>query len=791
MSTRKDQNQPANQSGKLRRFRISLWSFLLDGIFASVIAVSFVFEPKPSPISHVENLTNAIITLLPMTVTVVSITLQVRHDRIFGVRVADYQSLRRGLWFGLIHMILISAALFLAELLIQLLDKPLTAVVAAGIGIVYAVLFALLELPLLMKRKRVATRIIRSAIRRKGLNTPDESRTRMTAVRNMILEYDIREAFVFLKRGDDKWLLEYLSSEHIKHISEIFETIVLSEKRPQLLDSSRNYLKLLDTLYTNIGALLSFGEGNYALLDSKRGDAYYPLRLNYLAHGISKHIVGNEDYEKKRLKSILRNYFSTNEQWNSGILINYAAVLSRDNAIANDFWFVSAFRDYDYPPFLYEVVEYPFVFIIAMILCFACNSEHVPEKNRSGISSFLDEKTLGLNSDGESWRRVLQESIKNDDDALGAIVGMQRILETALQIREHACDIYPDTRGAFTVDDSTHFGVDLVCSYWLEVLLYLPEAFVDEKNAQELLFSFSNEHKSILVKTLEERFLQNDEIIEPTSLKTPFLDFIFPGGGKRVNVGIARALINLKNQYNRLQYAKTHDEDVNETLTALRKLLDDGLDEYLAPYSSVPSFSDEDCALFSRVLRLEGDRDDVMGLLSFYLRSIVSNLETIVRSRVKQIAPEPLAEGKYDDRAVSMILSFRPDATGKNWRFDALEKLDGRIKLLAISPVSYLPGGTFTRSDGVLFCAKRDFSSQVRMATTEELNSIIDEEYIMKNGLYSFSEYKGSKYGSFRVTRDELIENLRERVFFATVAISVGIKVNEENVLRFEFVFHE
>ena len=741
---------------------------------------------------------NALLCLLPALITVISVSLQIRDQTIYGLPMRRYQELRKYPCFEFVHMVVIVIALFVLELIARLMNHGIALACISIISLVYALWFALSELPLLMKNERVARYILSHHIQSYEDNDEgyDHSQTNNNlfyhSIDGIINEKGLKQAFLALKRInlDDSFLASYLLNIKLKYLTDLHKELLVRKDNPYFPALFVDPLIILQESFEDLKGLLSFdGVFNYTLIYDDM-DIYPLIRLTNLLHLLARDLSLDESEEIQEYKHALLSYYWHLDKNNaSKLLNNYISILVHQNALCGQTWFLKAFRDYDYLFSYYKIDKYPLVYFAAMILCHAFNSRYVRDDYKMVIQSFMEEKSNGLNTNGFSLRENLAGYIQNSGDSELLFEALGVFISISSQLNRAACDIYPEANRSFLVDDSSSFNTQLVVKYWIEILLFTPSICCDKKTIKLHFDRLCSDYRLIIKDTIEKRFLEENGTMKH-DVETPFFIFLFGSSLRCFNKTVADCLLDLRNTQNLEDYDSNHQplDDI-----FIHELELKGEELVASSLESLPVFEkykDDEVETYSNEFKLEGERDDIYQLFRSCLRELPMSINRIICAKVLSKIHRIALLERYSQGDIERILSLKPLYKGDDWRllYDCSEEQDIRLKELNMVSVDYLPNHTFAAQGGVLFkVPDNGISIAVRRATSQEINDIIDNDYVLSNGLYTFSNYKNPRYGSFLVTREELYKKLFDRVVFVKINATISTKIDPLKILSFKF----
>lgn len=747
------------------------------------------------------DVSNIVVSLLPAIVTIISISLQIHDDSVFDVKIRKYQSIRTCIHFDLLQMVLISIAGFILQMISTILYRPFTSVVLAGVAGAYSLWFAISELPILMKNERTIIRILRGFLVKNAKNLQFENEVFDDAIKNYISTRGIKEAFYNLRSrsiSDDALLFQLLNKQN-DYLSACSEAVSCYKNNPYMAGNCADLTTILPNIYNNISDLCNLNdEFNYSIYDKEGQSVYLLARLCYLTKKLSKTASFSEETTIDRFKRILLHYHWRSDKTKTPPFINNFIITMVDwNLIEKkgSLWFFKALRDNDYPSFHFDFANDQLIFLSVMLSCFVFNSIHVGSDRKEQIDSFMNEETQGLNSDGTPLRKKIVSSIDaifSDGRDNSVLNSLKAVLEIGMSLREHAFDIYPGGMKMVTVDDSVEFSVDLLVKYWFEILLFHEYAAFDVEETYRYLNELPNRHKEVLKRVIEDRLLIDDHKMN-NSMKTPFFDFVYGGSMHKTeepNVSLVKALIKFKDNFNESKYDVEHRPIGIETIKAIKAKEDELIGECISSFNTERKIDKKLFEEYSKNIRLEGENDELIELLGVSLKGLSNEINYIISKgiacKVDRIQRDSYS---YTESQVNKILELGPELSNDIWGLELScneEQLKKRA-LLNIENAEYLPRFSFAKRGAVNFKVEyNNLTSMPRKATDAEINQIIDKEYIPINGLYSFSRYKGSKSGSFLVTREELFERIRDRIVFVPIVIRVAVEVDKKRILVFK-----
>ena len=776
-------------------------SYVLDMAFLCVFITGIALETNDKFCFELELNTLAfdiVAVLLPAVITIISISLQMQDEMILGVSIKNLSSIRTGIHYSLLHMIIIAIAVFSFELVTQIFGLPISALIVDILAILLSLLFSVFELPLLMKSERSAKRIIRKAfIAYDGdvdkTNSQQGNGILSEAVSFLLINRGIKSTFKDLKNNKmkDSILLDILLTKQDSLLYELNDSLEISKNNPFItFESENNILTVLNTSYRNLFELMDLSDDfNYLLFDKSGLETYQLTRPTFKLHKASSLLNIKFEKEASNYHSIILNYFFDIKGANHSTLYNnYLSIMSCYSLVEGDPWFAKLIRDFDYSPIYFDPDKYTIIYFLTIYSCFVINSKYINERIKNNVLLFLNEKSRGLNSDGDSWLYKFKKTVENFHSASIVFEVLKSLLSFCSSVKDHSYDIAPKLMSVYSYDDSTHFGKELIIDYWLQIIVYHPYFYYDENECLEFFNSLDDDLKRDFVGNLERRWLANDTI--KNNKETPFFDFVFGDSQtkRKPNDELVKAFVKIKNSYCQKAYEASFEPANEETLTKIKQSINEAVPTVLSKFKLDSSITLEEEREFSFNLRLEGD--DILSLLKVYLGRLSDGLANVSRDLISKNAVHYIFKNyKYSKEDVDKIIELRPSYSGQisHLAYSCNEEQSKIIKEMQIEKLFYLPNNSFVKEGAVKINIEYKIDETVpRFLSEKELEEIIDKEYVQTNGLYRFSNYKTYE-GSFLVTKDHLKELLRERIIFGPIVFKMKAITKKEEVLVFDY----
>jgi hypothetical protein len=136
----------------------------------------------------------------PLMLTAISIAISLSEEKICGIKKKDFANARNGMSFSMMSMLYCSVSIMAIFDASCLLDDLVVAIVCDCLSAVFSLVFGFLEIPLLMKNKKV----IFGVVKRMTRNDADEISISIgiKAVKNMLVDENIGLMETFINTWD-------------------------------------------------------------------------------------------------------------------------------------------------------------------------------------------------------------------------------------------------------------------------------------------------------------------------------------------------------------------------------------------------------------------------------------------------------------------------------------------------------------------------------------------------------------------------------------------------------------
>lgn len=774
--------------------------YIFDANVIVSLAVVFILEKCKVINVQFENklVFELIIVLLPAIITIVSISLSLAKEKVYGVSLGNFVKLRKKSIYSFTHMVVVMTISIGLYTLFHLLSADVAIVLLDLSAFCYSMIFSIQEIPVLLRDKKRLNNIIKHRYENRDKDelflSQSSNKTLYEVMQYMVLNDGIITAYNSLKKskGNDasvynSCLFDALLTVQNQYFGDASEDLeVLSSN---LSGEYKNIaiIKAIETAYSNVEVLLSNDESINYEKDFSDDKTYHLTRSIFALHRLCVDLkLGKK--EKEKLKGIVSDVlFSYYGNKDTNRMLSFTVLMSVVSLNDGDIWFIKNLRDNNlYSSALFSFKNCLLGLFISIYLAHILNQNLVTDEKRSSILAFLSESAKGLNSDGSSWNQLVARMIEFSNSKLiaSSLIELIRIYES---IPESQYYIMGNTN---KIDASRVFNKTDIIDAWLEIVLFGECFDIEKTDVEDVINKLDDNSKVAFIDTLSKKWIIDKELnknyqirfLNSFNIHANVVDENF------YNKEIIQFLANFKNEYYKNSLINKIDSDtadVKEMKENIKSVFNKCVSENEFVDKTI-DLSTERPVYFS--WRLE--KGDLKMLLDAYLQQLPESLTYSLRKKIESsLKPEIIENYKLTERQIKLIEDFKPEkhSSLNGIIYNSMDEMKRFTKNIALTNSEMLPCNLFYKDGAIKINAEySDKHSDIRFLKDEEIDSIIDSEYQLINGLYRFSEFSNDATRSFLVTRDELKKLLKSRIMYAFIVFKYKAIVDKEKCLWFQ-----
>lgn len=790
---------------KMNKKQSRLFSYIFDLIAFLILLLFtlldlFIFKAKITDYDlKFHELSAIVVTLVPCIITIVSISLSISKEKIYGVTINEITELRGRFYFTFFHMILITCGIIGIYSLLSAFKAMIGIYCLESISFIYSIIFSVQEVPILVHSKWAIKRILSKnylQISRHDLIFEKESsKIFNTMITSIILTEGIDTAFNLLneKGRNSQDLLDYLLTMQNMFFWNVLDDISTDKSSPTDLYKDISISDAIDTGYENITKFVS----NYSKTDigiKLESKKYYQItRSLFSLHELCS-LLGLQKKESKEMISMIsgssiftflgqRNHFGI-----SPIVCMLATTLNDGKT-----WFVRFLRDNNfYPSAIFDFEKCPIGIFACMMLNHLIVKKVLSEDEEKELITFVDEPVKGLNADGSTWKKLMVRAIEfgKKESVVETILILLRYYDSV----DEGIFYFHGTRKRAVYDGEEDFTKQDIFRDWL--LLVFASSYNDfsEIDFAKTLNKLNDEERRILSEELSEKWLDQGKLkkdIDTTFLQRFGIEFPF----EFCESNLALQMINQLVKFHDLFYKEKFNNYINSDVASLqdsKKLIVEKFEEAVSNnffFDSKLSTEKETEKCFRFTIRAH----DYDKILELYLEQLPDSFMQMINEPLKkEFGKERLYEKSIDDEIAKEITGFKPEFTSSvyllnSYSFDKRNKYSSQIESLGVTGVRGLCPGIYGKKKAIRFNAIVDKKlTTIRTLSNDELENIIENEYKpFDNGLYRYSEIENDKKRDFYVTKTQLIDYLSKSIFFVCIVFKSSICINKHLIKSF------
>ena len=226
-----------------------------------------------------------IISLLPMIFTIITITLSLPSERIFGVSCIDFRKIRGKYSFSFLEMIIFTIVIFSLHFIFSICGMTIVIWSLNIISICYSIWFVAQEVPLLTRSNKAMLRIVKNAWKNKnysdfkyGNNSTDIILN--DVIKNVIITSGVVSAFNSFKTKKaqkNKTILESILSYNNDILFECSDIIECLSTSGNLEYKRIDIITMVDMSLNNISTTLALNDDFDVVDILQSSDKYYHI----------------------------------------------------------------------------------------------------------------------------------------------------------------------------------------------------------------------------------------------------------------------------------------------------------------------------------------------------------------------------------------------------------------------------------------------------------------------------------------------------------------------------------
>ena len=725
-----------------------------------------------------------ITTLIFAIVTVISISLSIQRDEIFGVKGTDFYKMRTMPYFSFYFIILFSIFFTATSLVCLVLNLGSALIYVSFLSTFYGIWFSTLEIPLLTRNEKALFALIRCALKKRILTqkvqTSKNKNVSFVVINEIINTYGIQEAYKNLSCKRKSKSNDIYNSYLIKNLLEDRELYI--DSLNNCTDSER-ITDILDNTFIDIQKSIDGSKQLQEIFDKER----YSHFFTRIIFDMSKcELYKNFNEEIERL--IYHLLFLIDHCKNSidqQLVNDILKALIKYPAADGELWALKAFRA-NYSNLLFsfrrkeEYKESTHYFAtICWYLVYLCQKEHlITDELKEKLKLFINEEThVVKNQKIFSWKILYKNFMSYAD------IKLDRLLE----IFNSDLDWEYMISG---IPKSVVLDHEFIIDWFFEVIINSNAIYTynienilnyDERTQRQI--------KDVLNTWFDgDRHLMRDDLAKFQGLfgYKPLYNFFSQ------NIELQEKWFGVKNtiqEKDLMGILTTCSSDLKQLNEEIKQKVQEKIKSLWGYEAGLDVDNDKQLYLIEKLDLGYTNKPEKK-------EYFVNNVAESYFSSILQELRKNLEYTLIDDcgsKSVKRILKLKPNYLKGNiseYELQKVEDKDLREKLKQqiesiqnITEKAIFPEHTFLKSNSFSFNIK--FSEfEIIALTEEEINLIIKNNYVKPDGQYFFN--------GVYITREKLYEIISKRFAKIKIIFGMTLKQNKNEILVWDlWGFHK
>ena len=380
-----------NTQNRLGSYLIDFVVFII--LLTVILCDKFIIKKYFENYNDLIQISSVVITLLPAIITILSISLSISKEKIYGVTLNEINSLRGPFYFNFFHVALIMCCIVGVYSFLSVFSLTISIYLLEFISLAYSIYFVIQEIPILIHSNKRISYILKKYYLKhpnQGLFQENKKDIFNTILMNIIMTEGIETAYniLFYKSVSSHDLLNYLLELQNNFLWN-YEDNVTNDKT--ILIESYHDINVIDFIekgYENINEVCR--NSNKYSIEQKY---YYQVtRAIYVLHRLCSNF-GLNVKENKGLECIIYNAIFSKNINNDSILLSTAITMITSTLNDGEIWFIEKLRDNNYSlMFIFNNDNNSLGLFISMILAHINFKSGLRQESKKKFIEFINEK---------------------------------------------------------------------------------------------------------------------------------------------------------------------------------------------------------------------------------------------------------------------------------------------------------------------------------------------------------------------------------------------------------------
>ena len=733
----------------------------------AIVIISFcIFNFNNIHVEYNFETASIIIVVLPAVLTILSIMLQLRSDRIYGVSSNEFIKLCGSLYFTFFHVLmifLIINGIFFYLNICQTNGKSAILILEL-VSLIYSFIFSAQTLPVLTLNDRSLQRIIKGAIRYQKhefkVSSQIQGHTILKIKQYLIFKTGIIEAYNCcfsqkINTINEDSLIDDLISIQSNYYRDLIECCDLIKQGQYKDELGLSINEIINTSFKNIEVLIS-NDKNIMQLKTQNNIVDLLVGPTLLLHRFCSISFDLADKENKWMRIIIKSMINqcmfnkvNGSGSNSNKNYSYIIQMAIYSLTCGELWFYRVMRDNDLSPLsIFSIDSCDIGLFLSAILYFAYINCNTNTDLKRKIINFTNEKCQGLNSMDFTWSTSLDAIISSIHATRNPYNLIDRLLEIYSTCNNGVFDYFSYEFN----NQRNYFDEKFIINLGLEILFFSEELINHKKNLKDFLDKISIKYSNELLEVISNNwgYYQKDGKKIVIDHGKDFFELFNICKYDNNDIEILLNFVKTKQICCEANKSGKSNDEIDQILTT--KLLDLLIKEI--KHSSSDDINKTticDDELTNSLYLDNCDIDEMATIFNSY--GVVGKISSIISHEIHNLIEQYLV---------------------KNAKTLSLKKEDLTNKI-----ISNLCSDDDCVEAEISIDSKR---TMVQSIDDSQINYIIDTSYKAINGSYYYNEYTDDETKGVLLTRDELFDKIKGKIKYVKVVFKLKININEDKI---------
>ena len=764
-------------------------------IIFSLLIVSIILDLY-LPLKNADKMDVAeiIVTLLPLIFTIITISLSLPSEKIYGVSFHTLRKIRKDNHYSFIEMIMITIVLFVLFTIFTTLNFFISICCLDLIAVFFSIFFVFQEIPIILKSDEKIIKIIKKTLIAETSNdytlgNLSKGKELYSIIQFIVVSQGVKQSFKAFKTSDKRknaMILDYLLALNNDFL---FKCVDLKD---YFLNSTLttykgvNVLNAIDISLDSFCDLLSFGSDFDVVSIYMDSDHFYQITsMLFSLHYLTETLNLTNKFNNKVLTTLrFLSHATINNVNVQKFKYHFLNAMITRTVSNGELWFLRLLRDSEFYSIYMFNANKPYALFLSIYFYYLLEVDKtVKQPLKDDLFAFFNEPSLGRYTDPTNWYGFFNFFIVNTNinDLFGMLPELYKIYDN--ENNTHPWFL-PDYRHSWCSLDG-EFNKELILNCLLTLIIYNYRSYqFYGPEIEKVINSLTGNDKNEFACLLNKDWFSDNNFVGQCKQQR-FLEIFkikFIKNDKNVSNDVIRFFNKNKNSIIKKSIIKNSEEKLINSKSCL-----DIKEELFSIFNKAK----EGITIHNKDLEIDDNKESFYQII--FDRNFEDALKELVTDHFKLTFIKIIA---------SNIQKFVPSSNNYNFN-ENIEKFDYRteniyilsdyeIKKEIVDKIKKIKGvdinleSFYIWKDGAIsfnaIC--NESKSAVRELNDSEINNIIETKYKVSDGLYKYNE--GDNNRSAFLNREEIYNIIKANFLISFIFYNYEVKIDKDNIIRID-----